>query len=300
MADSTVPTEINVLLIDEDREYASALDQLLEKQGLTRFKPAHASTLRNAIEQLQSKSYQVILLDLSLPDGAGMGAFIEISSTVPDTPVVVMADHDDRHLALELLRQGAQDFLVKEEVEAELLERALLFAIERNRIHLALQQQSLVDELTGLLNRRGFLSLAQGQIKIAERENWGLLLFFADLDKLKRINDRLGHLEGDRALKTVAQVLTRTFRASDLVARLGGDEFVVLAFQAPAESVKGLTARLQENLDEYLAQDTRLPLSLSCGAALSEPGKKVDLEALIARADEDLYLHKHRKRRKTT
>jgi diguanylate cyclase (GGDEF)-like protein len=242
----------------------------------------------------------VILLDVSMTNDAGISAFVEISSLAPETPVVILSDQDDRTLALELLRQGAQDFLVKAELQADLLERSLLYAIERNRIRLALQQQSLVDELTGLLNRRGFLSLAQGQIKIAERERWGLMLLFADLDRLKRINDQLGHLEGDRALKAIAQVLTSTFRASDLVARLGGDEFVVLAFQAPAESVLGITSRLQENLESFIAQGKRLPLSLSCGVALCEPGNQVDLEELIALADEDLYQQKRRKRRKRT
>jgi PleD family two-component response regulator len=181
MGDPKVLPEITVLLVDEDHEYASTLIQFLRKQGFTRFKPAHANSISKAIEQLQSNSYQVILLDLTPLDGAGMAAFIEISSLVPDTPVVIMADRDDRNLALGLLREGAQDFLVKEEMDAELLGRALLFAIERNRIRLALQQQSLVDELTGLLNRRGFLSLARQQIKIAEREKWGLLLLCADL-----------------------------------------------------------------------------------------------------------------------
>ena len=88
-----------------------------------------------------------------------------------------------------------------------------------------LQQLSYNDELTGLLNRRGFLSMAQQQLKIAQREDWQLVLLFADLDSLKNINDNFGHTEGDRALKNVAAVLKKTFRTSDLLARLGGDEW---------------------------------------------------------------------------
>ena len=293
-----VRPEIKTLLVEDNLEDAAMLLQWLGMGSTSRFTPVHVSSLRHAIEQLQSGTYEVILLDLSLADSTGMSAFVEISSCAPETPIVVLANQTDKTKALELLRVGAQDFVVKEEMRGELLERALLYAIERNRIYLTLKQQSLYDELTGLLNRRGFLSLAQQQIKIAERERWGLLLLFADLDKLKRINDRLGHLEGDRALRAIAQVLSETFRASDLVARLGGDEFVTLAFHAPAESAKGIIRRLQENLDRMRARNTLLTLSLSYGVALSEPGNRVSLEELIARADEALYQHKRRKHRK--
>ena len=103
---------------------------------------------------------------------------------------------------------------------------------ERKRLEEKLQNMSLVDDLTGLYNRRGFFALSQQQLKIAERTKQKALLFFADLDNMKQINDALGHQEGDNALVEVASVLKETFRKSDIIGRLGGDEFAVLAIDA--------------------------------------------------------------------
>ncbi len=87
---------------------------------------------------------------------------------------------------------------------------------------------SLVDELTGLYNRRGFFSLAEHQFKLTKRNHKSMVLFFGDLDELKTINDTLGHFEGDQALIDTANLLRKTFRETDIMARIGGDEFVVL------------------------------------------------------------------------
>lgn len=93
----------------------------------------------------------------------------------------------------------------------------------------ALRAESVTDDLTGLYNRRGFMTLARQQVLIADRIGERLMLFYADLDDMKAINDRFGHLEGDRALKEVGSMLKVTFRESDIIARIGGDEFAVLA-----------------------------------------------------------------------
>src|ERR1700686_5828877 len=89
-----------------------------------------------------------------------------------------------------------------------------------------------MDDLTHLYNRRAFYALAAQQLKVMRRKEQGLLLFFADVDHLKNINDTYGHREGDLALVRAADALERTFRDSDILARLGGDEFAVLALDA--------------------------------------------------------------------
>jgi diguanylate cyclase (GGDEF)-like protein len=149
--------------------------------------------------------------------------------------------------------------------------------------------------LTGLLNRRGFLSLAEQQLKIAQREVWELVLLFADLDGLKNINDNFGHPEGDRALRTVATILRETFRTSDLIARLGGDEFIVLAINAPAAGIQTMVARLQRNIERYNAQNQYYQLSLSYGVAQFDPHLETSLESLIFKADQALYEQKRNK-----
>lgn len=138
--------------------------------------------------------------------------------------------------------------------------------------------------------------MAQQQLKIAQREDWELVLLFADLDSLKNINDNFGHTEGDRALKSVASVLKKTFRTSDLIARLGGDEFIVLALNAPAAGVQKMKTRLKSNLDRHNSQNRYYQLSLSIGIAQFDPNHETSLEAMIVEADKALYENKRKKR----
>lgn len=156
-----------------------------------------------------------------------------------------------------------------------------------------LEQSSLEDELTGLYNRRGFMALADKQLKIARRSGKEIFLLFSDLDHLKPINDTFGHDMGDKALKDAAAILRRTFRDSDIIARVGGDEFAVALVDCPPERVCDVRERLEHNLEEYnQVPDKAFPLNLSVGLASCLPEERVGLEELIRRADEAMYEQK--------
>ncbi len=214
----------------------------------------------------------------------------------PEVPVVVVSESEEKSLALEVIREGAQDYLVKRDLNEGSLERALLYAIERHRYRSMLKNLSLRDELTGLLNRRGFLSLASQHLKIAQRSNWWIMLLFADLDGLKEINDKFGHQEGDQALREVANILRRTFRAADIIARLGGDEFIVLALKVSKEGVNVISNRLYKNLRQSNEQNPSYQISLSFGVVQFDPQTKMSLEEMIAQVDKALYENKQRKK----
>jgi diguanylate cyclase (GGDEF)-like protein/PAS domain S-box-containing protein len=163
----------------------------------------------------------------------------------------------------------------------------------RKRMEDALRAMLVVDELTGLYNRRGFSTLGQQQLKMADRAKRKMVLLFADFDDLKRINDTLGHREGDQALIEIASVLKDTFRESDIIARIGGDEFVVLAIETDGVSAEILTSRLQENLEARNAEgDHRYKLSLSAGIARYDPEHPCSIDELLARADRLMYEQK--------
>jgi diguanylate cyclase (GGDEF)-like protein len=147
---------------------------------------------------------------------------------------------------------------------------------------------SITDELTGLLNRRGFVTMATQQAKLCRRTEERCLLFFMDLDRLKRVNDELGHAAGDDALAQLALALRSSFRESDLLARLGGDEFVALALGAKQE--KGITERIHRNLQgRSAANDSQYPLEVSIGTSWVEPDGDVQIEDLLAQADLAMY-----------
>jgi len=156
-----------------------------------------------------------------------------------------------------------------------------------------LRALALIDELTGLYNRRGFFTLAQQQLKTANRTKSRLALLFADFDGLKQINDTFGHPEGDRALIEVANATRETFRESDIIARIGGDEFVVLAVETDGAPAEILAARLQENLAAHNAREgRRYELALSVGLARYDPERPCSIDELLTQADRAMYERK--------
>jgi diguanylate cyclase (GGDEF)-like protein/PAS domain S-box-containing protein len=169
---------------------------------------------------------------------------------------------------------------------------------ERKQMEETLKILSITDELTGLYNRRGFFVLSQQQLKLAERTRKNALLFFADLDRLKWINDTSGHQEGDTAILETAHALKDTFRETDIIGRLGGDEFAVLAIGTNNETKKILINRLQSFLSAYnKLETTRNKISLSVGAAQYDPKNSPSLDELITRADALMYEEKTKKQR---
>lgn len=159
-----------------------------------------------------------------------------------------------------------------------------------------LHTSSLTDDLTGLYNRRGFVTLAEQQFKIADRSHNEMLLIFADVDNLKDINDRFGHLQGDRALIDISQIIKETFRESDIIARIGGDEFVILTTETDSMNSDRIVSRLMENIKRFNDRHPRKYfLSISIGTAKYNPDNPCTIEELIAQADRMMYENKHEK-----
>lgn len=169
------------------------------------------------------------------------------------------------------------------------------------RVHMRdeLMWMAVRDELTGLSNRRGFLTLAEQQLKSATREKRSMLAVFVDLDGLKAINDQLGHAEGDQAIKDMAGLMRDTFRDSDVVGRIGGDEFVALVTEGSAFRSDGIIQRLQTALVGFNADSGRsYILSASIGVARYDPDSPTAIDNLVNRADSQMYENKQRRQRR--
>jgi len=178
---------------------------------------------------------------------------------------------------------------------SELLMRAVRCAAKQYMLQAELGNLALTDDLTGLYNRRGFMAMVERQMRLGRRTGRGMILFMMDLDGLKQINDSFGHLEGDRALKSTAEVLEETFRDSDVIARLGGDEFAVLAIEAAGHSERTIQTRLFDGLQSIRAEQVPYELSLSLGFARFDPRNCTSIEELMAKADQAMYEHKRRR-----
>ena len=175
---------------------------------------------------------------------------------------------------------------------SELLMRAVRCAAKQYMLQAELGNLALTDELTGLYNRRGFMAMAERQMRLGRRTGRGMLLFMMDVDGLKQINDSFGHLEGDRVLKRTAEVLEETFRDSDVIARQGGDEFAVLAIEAAGHCERTIQTRLFDGMDSINAEQSHYEISLSLGFARFDPRNCTSIEKLMAKADQAMYEQK--------
>jgi diguanylate cyclase (GGDEF)-like protein len=167
------------------------------------------------------------------------------------------------------------------------------------KAHSEIQARAITDPLTGLYNRRGFLSLAEQQRKAAKRLGNAMFLLFADLDGLKSINDSLGHSKGDEAIIEAANVLREVFRESDILARLGGDEFAVIALGNPSEDPDVLKNRLRDRIAAHNSREGRdYSLSMSIGLAINDPNDSASIDDLMSFADALMYKEKNAKQRR--
>ena len=178
---------------------------------------------------------------------------------------------------------------------SELLMRAVRCAAKQYMLQAELGNLALTDELTGLYNRRGFMAMAERQMRLGRRTGRGMLLFMMDVNGLKQINDSFGHLEGDRVLKRTAEVLEETFRDSDVIARQGGDEFAVLAIEAAGHCERTIQTRLFDGMDSINAEQSHYEISLSLGFARFDPRNCTSIGKLMAKADQAMYEQKRRR-----
>jgi diguanylate cyclase (GGDEF)-like protein/PAS domain S-box-containing protein len=158
---------------------------------------------------------------------------------------------------------------------------------------------SLRDDLTTLYNRRGFMTLAEQQLKTASRMKKKVALLYLDMDDLKKINDSGGHKLGDRALAEIAFILKKSFRDSDIIGRLGGDEFCILAMESTEMNIDILTRRLQEKLTIFNTRSSAeagFSLSVSTGVSIREPEDPATVEEMLSRADCLMYEQKRNKK----
>jgi diguanylate cyclase (GGDEF)-like protein len=282
--------KIRVLYIEDDEADQYIVRRVLSRGQETEVELVTAVLLAEGLERLTVETCDVVILDLDLPDTSLWSpekALAQVLLLVPETPVIVVSNIDDKAVQLKMVAVGAQDFLVKAEVQDRLV-TAIEFAIVRSGRILELRQAAMQDDLTGLYNRRGFNSMWSYQRKVAERQKKRLSVILADVDGLKQINDRCGHLEGNEALKKVARILDAHTRPDDIVARLSGDEFLVLTLRDPVHDDRVLIRRFKAAFDDYNAHSGK-PYLLTASFGSASAHLSQTLEQVLDLADRRMY-----------
>src|SRR3954470_8286594 len=246
-----------VLLVEDVLLIAKITEQMLKKSPTHTYVSTHKSRLSDSIAALKAEDFDVILLDLNLPDSRDLATITAIVEAAPEVPIIVLTATNSDEVGLRAVQMGAQDFLLKGDFNYLTLDRAIMYSIERHRLQRTIRQLAVLDELTGLYNRRGFNTLHPDVIqRVKNSEARGFLCYF-DLDRFKQINDELGHQKGDEALVEFATNLRSVFRKDTLLVRLGGDEFVAMGVeQQPGQAEQALQA-LAIVLSVRNALDTR-------------------------------------------
>lgn len=281
-----------VLIVDDEEMVRNFIVSVLSKHG------HNCETAKDgleALEKIKKNSFDVVVVDIVMPQMDGITLTKELVELYPDLPIMIITGHIEEYSAESAFAAGAREYIKK---PFSLPEFTIRFnkMMRDHREEEALLALSLTDELTGLYNRRRFFVLAEQYLKVAIRTKKRSLLLFIDMDDLKWINDHYGHSEGDQALIDFANILKKTFRESDIIARIGGDEFVVLLLESTTENCEILITRLYENLKDYNAKGAqRYILSISLGTARFDPEYPIPIDELLSKADALMYAQKRRR-----
>ena len=201
---------VRILLVEDDEDDYILTRDLLDSVPNYRYTIEWVAEYDAALATMRFNPYDVCLLDNRLGEQNG----IDLLAVIGEAGAA--------------MRAGVSDFLVKDQLSPDLLERVIRFSIERHRLTAEFELLAKYDSLTGLANRMLFQDFLDGAIGRSDRGHRQLGLMFLDLDFFKYINDTYGHLVGDELLIEVAKRLKSCVRAGDLVARLGGGEFAIV------------------------------------------------------------------------
>jgi diguanylate cyclase (GGDEF)-like protein len=287
-------THYKILVVDDEEQMRKLIVSLLSPKG---HQCVTANNGREALDKFMETKFDALITDIVMPEMDGITLTEELSKHYQNLPVMVMTGYTEEYSAETAIASGAREFINKPFSISEFLIRFDKM-MRDHKGEEALLALSLIDELTGLYNRRRFFVLTDQYLKLSVRTKKRLLLLFIDMDNLKWINDHHGHNEGDQALIDLANILKKTFRESDIIARIGGDEFVVLS-ESTDENGEIVLTRLYENIKDHNAKGSRCyTLSISVGTTQFDPKYPISIDELLSKADALMYAQKRKKLKK--
>ncbi|MBS2002496.1 MAG: diguanylate cyclase [Candidatus Obscuribacterales bacterium] len=229
-----------VLLIEENTREASSLREVLREAAGANFAMEFTDRLSKGLTRLGEGGVDLVLLSLSTENG--LDAFLRVKEQAGRVPVLVLSNSEEEKVAVEAVRNGAHDYLMKQGIDHRALLQSMRHAVELKKTEEALKDATFrleaatsrletlanIDALTEVLNRIGLERALQSEFNRAQRQGWNLVAVMLDCDDFDRINASLGHAVGDVVLKEISGRLRETVRPTDHIARIGGDEFLLL------------------------------------------------------------------------
>ena len=288
--------KLHVLIIEDSQGDSRLVQEMLLESRSVEFDVQRVELLKDGLDRMSNFHFDVVLLDLSLPDSAGVETLMAVRNFKSDQNVIVMTGQEDESIGLQATLAGAQDYLVKGQVSSQVLIRSIRYSIERKRFEKKLEHMATHDSLTGLPNRKLFDINLHQALQRAKREqhtdpeDGKVAVMLLDLDNFKQVNDTHGHVYGDKLLCSVAERLKNCMRSTDTVARMGGDEFTpVIEDIASQEDCVAAASKVLKALQEPIVVENKtLHTSVSIGISLF-PQDGQTAETLLQFADIAMY-----------
>ena len=277
---------IKILLVDDDQ---SILEILADLMAIFGHDYVTAQNGVEAIEKLKHNFFDIVLTDMIMPDIDGMELLRHIKKNYPNIKVMVVTGYERAFTYTDVIRAGASDFISKpfntDELEAKI--NRLVREIE---LMSQLELLSISDGLTGLYNRRHFDAKIFEEARRAHRQNHDLFLAVIDVDNLKKMNDKYGHLAGDKLLKSVGDIIKHCIRENvDWPFRYGGDEFCIILTQVTRDQAISTSERVIKSFNEKKLPLTGLSIGLAQFVRSQDAKWKEDIDDLVKRSDMALY-----------
>jgi diguanylate cyclase (GGDEF)-like protein len=283
-----------VLYVEDSATVAQLTMHILNSEQLD---VTHFTTAEAALTSFQQEDYDLVITDMLLEgEQTGMGFVRAIRSMSGDksrVPVLVVSGEEDKARSIEVLRQGANDFINKPIVKEELIVRIGNLITGKHLFDQVtaqeeeLRRMAMTDQLTGLYNRHYLHETAVKYISIAYRKSQALSLLILDIDHFKAINDEHGHYIGDCVLKDIGRLLKQVCRVGDLVARFGGEEFIMILQDCDLEIAMQKAEEIRSQVEEL--HPAELTTTVSIGVATLPIEQQISYEDLFKRADKAVY-----------
>ncbi len=294
----------NILIVDDEVGVRDSMHEFIEMAG---YHSAIASSAEEALELLKEKNnIQVVITDIMLP---GMGG-LELTKLIKKdykSDVIVMTGYSGDYSYEEAINMGASDFVIKPVRLEELLLRLKRVLKEREltqeriRMMEKLQRLAITDGLTKLHNSRSFYSQLEVEVDRFNRYKHPLSLLLLDIDHFKNYNDSYGHLEGDKVLVKISQMIKSCLRKMDTAYRYGGEEFTVILPETSCEEALLVAERIRNVIQsEKFTPQREKELSITISIGVTQYAVEEQLSAFIQRADKAMYVSKRNGRNQVT
>ena len=296
---------MQILVVEDSAVYRKLIGDHLRSWGFAVTLAESGAEAWRILEQPDSP--KLVLLDWVLPDMEGLAIcqrLRQAGSSKPYVYVILLTGKNGRQAMLDALQAGADDFLVKPFDELELKARLLvgkrILDLQEELVSAreSMRHAATHDGLTGLLNRAEILALLQRELERARRERKPVGVILGDIDHFKVVNDSLGHLFGDEALREIGRRLRAQLRIYDGVGRYGGEEFLMILPNCDLACTLQRANDLRELIAHtpVICSGVERTITMSMGVTVSDCDGKNEIEGLLSQADAALYTAKEKGR----